>query len=117
MITQSELAQFTGTTQWYQHWLRQFTYTDGVKFLAEKADAYWLVDAIASYQPQLLHDPMLKDFQIWRLIVNEDKSARLVCERDTDDVVVTQNMRYADFPLTEVKLYLAGGVLMLTSEY
>lgn len=119
MITQSDLAQFTGTTQWYQHWLKRFTYTDGVKYLADQAGAYWLLDAIASHQTrQLLSDSMLREFQIWTLTVNlEDKTAKLVCERDTDDVAVTQNIPYTDFPLPEVKLYLTGGVLMLTSEY
>jgi hypothetical protein len=119
MITQADLAQFTGTTQWYQHWLKRFTYTDGVKFLADNAEAYWLLDAIASHQTkQLLSDPMLKEFQIWKLTVNpDDKTAKLVCERDSDDVVLTQDIPYTDFPLAEIKLYLAEGVLMLPSEY
>jgi hypothetical protein len=119
MITQADLAQFTGTTQWYKHWLKRFVYTDGVKYLADEGQAYWLIDAIASHQTkQLLSDPMLKEFQIWTLKVNlEDRTAKLICERDTDDVVLTQEIDYTDFPLAEIKLYLAEGVLMLTSEY
>jgi hypothetical protein len=119
MITQNDLNQFSGTNELYKHWLKQFSYTDGVKFLAERADAYWLVDAIASHQTkQLLSDEMLQEFQIWKLIVNaEDKSARLICERDTEDVVVTQDIPFTDFPLSEIKLYLVARVLMLTSEY
>lgn len=119
MITQSDLAQFTGTTQWFQHWLKRFTHTDGIKYLADQGNAYWLIDAIASHQTkELLSDEMLKEFQIWRLVVNlEDKTAKLVCERDTDDVVVTQNIPYTDFPLSEVKVYLIEEVLMLQSEY
>jgi hypothetical protein len=119
MITQSDLDQFSGTTEWYKHWLNQFTYTDGVKYLADEAKAHWLIDAIASHQTkQLLSDEMLKEFQIWRLIVNtEDKTAKLICERDTDDIAVTQDIPYTDFPLAEVKLYLVAKVLMLPSEY
>jgi hypothetical protein len=119
MITQAELAQFTGTTQWYKHWLKRFVYTDGVKYLAEQGNAYWLIDAIASHQTkQLLEDQMLREFQIWTLKVNlEEKTATLVCERDTDDTVLTQDIDFTDFPLAEVKLYLTEGVLMLTSEY
>jgi hypothetical protein len=119
MITQADLAQFTGTTQWYKHWLKRFTYTDGVKYLAEQCEAYWLLDAIASHQTkQLLSDQMLREFQIWILKVNlEDSTAKLICERDTDDVVLTQDIPYTDFPLAEIKLYLTEGVLMLTSEY
>ncbi len=117
MITRNDLNQFSGTGEHYKHWLKVFTYTDGVKYLADRANAHWLIDAIASHQPPLLRDEMLKEFQIWRLIVNEDKTAKLVCERDTEDVVLTQDIPFTDFPLLEVKLFLVARVLMLPSEY
>ena len=116
MITQSDLNQFSGTSELYKHWLKQFSYTDGVKFLADQANAHWLVDAIASHQPPLLRDEMLKEFQIWKLVVNaEDKTAKLICERDTNDVAVTQDILFTDFPLPEIKLFLVAKVLMLPS--
>lgn len=123
MVTQSELLtnleQYTCTTHHYKHWLNRFVYTDGVQYLAEAAGAYWLIDAIASHQPEAVKDPMLKDFQIWRLTVTQtdtSKSADLVCERDTDDAVITQHIDCTDFPLPEIKFYLENGVLMLPSE-
>ena len=118
MLTQSDLNQFCGSGKSYPHFLKRFTYTDGVKYLAEKANAHWLLDAIASYQQQLLCDPMLQEFQVWKLTINSDNNtALLVCEKDTDDVVVTQDIPYTDFPLPEVRLYLCTKVLMLPSEY
>jgi hypothetical protein len=118
VITEFELNQFSGTSQHYKHFLNQFVYTDGVQYLASEAKAYWLIDAIASHQIPLLKDETLKRFQIWKLVVNlEKKTAKLMCERDVNDVVVTQDIAYTDFPLAEVKLYLATGVLMLPSEY
>lgn len=116
MLTQADLAQFSGTTRYYQHWLRRFVYTDGVHYVAETGGAYWLIDAIASYQPKLFTDPMLQQFQHWKLKVNNQK-AQLVCERDTDDVVLTQDIEFTDFPLDEIRFYLVAGVLMLPSEY
>lgn len=116
MLTKADLAQFTGTTRYYQHWLRQIVFTDGVHYVAETGGAYWLLDAIASYQPKLLTDPMLQQFQHWKLKVNNQK-AQLVCERDTDDVVLTQDIEFTDFPLDEIRFYLVAGVLMLPSEY
>lgn len=115
----SNLAQFSCTTQYYKHWLKRFVYTDGVQYLAEAAKAYWLIDAIASHQPEAVKDSMLKDFQIWKLKVAETdtaKTAELLCERDTDDVAITQHIDYTDFPLPEIKMYLESGVLMLPSE-
>ncbi len=35
----ADLAQFTGTEQWYRHWLGKALYTDGVKFVADQAGA------------------------------------------------------------------------------
>lgn len=123
MVTQSELLtnleRYTCTDQYYKHWLNQFVYTDGVQYLAEAAGAYWLIDAIASHQPEAVKDPMLKDFQIWKLTVTQtanSKTADLVCERDTNNVAITQHIDCTDFPLPEIKLYLENGVLMLPSE-
>ena len=62
----SELASFTGTTQYYPHFLG-LLYTDGIHHLAEHAGAYWLIDAIASWQPEVRS--IEKDFQLWELVV------------------------------------------------
>ncbi len=88
-----------------------------IQYLAEKAGAYWLIDAIASHQPQVLKDSMLQEIQFWKLKVNADQTAQLICERDTGDVFLTQDIGFTDFPLDEIKLYLVSGVLMLPSEY
>ena len=113
---QSGLAYFTGTQNWYKHWLG-LLYTDGIKYLVEEAQCYWLIDAIASYQTRkFLQDEDLRDFQIWRLEV-KDNAGTLICERDTDNEVLRQTIPYTDFPLAEIKLYLSQKVLMLPSEY
>lgn len=118
MLTQANLAQFSGTTRYYQHWLRRLVFTDGVHYVAETGGAYWLIDAIASYQPKLLKDPILQQFQHWILKVDLDnQKAQLICEKDSDDVVLTQDIEFTDFPLDEIRFYLVTGVLMLPSEY
>ena len=44
---QNALPYFTGSEQFYQHPLFQkFIYTDGVKYIADAASAYWLLDHI-----------------------------------------------------------------------
>lgn len=118
MLTQADLARFTGTEKYYQHWLRRFVYTDGVYHVAETGGAHWLIDAIASYQPKLLTDPMLQQFQHWILKVNSNNhTAQLICERDSDDVVLTQDIGFTDFPLAQIRFYVVSKVLMLPSEY
>ena len=108
-----ELTNFTGTEHYYRHWLG-FNYTDGVKFLAEKANCFWLLDAVGSYQ----HTLKDKGFQIWILKVNKDKSAVLEMREDSDTpIIVRQEIKYTDFPMEEITLYFIDGVLILTSEY
>ena len=111
------LKQFTGSTALYKHWLG-FHYTQGVKYLADEAKSYWLIDAICSHQTTsfLNKYPALQEFQIWRLEV-ENNSAVLICEVDTDQQVLTQKIPYTDFPLPEVKLYLIEKVIILPQEY
>jgi hypothetical protein len=47
-LTKADLIQFTGSEHWYHHaMVRDVLYTDGVKYVAETAGAYWLIDEIA----------------------------------------------------------------------
>ncbi|MDB9315613.1 hypothetical protein PN462_21045 [Spirulina sp. CS-785/01] len=129
MLTEANLKQFTGTTQYYRHWLN-FCYTDGVQFLAKEGQAYWLLDAIGSYQPQLRNLPKYQAFQLWFLVVGHEHpviqpqanyQAVLTCWEDTPMVgvepAIRQDIHYTDFPLAQVHLYWQQGVLMLPSEY
>lgn len=89
----------------------------GVKFLAEEARAYWLIDAIALAQPLALRDAWLREFQLWELFVGEDRAATLVCSRDSEDEVFRRRIGYTTFPMAYVKLYVEGRVLLLPSEH
>ena len=123
MITEFDLNQFCGSCTWYRHWTGKLIYTEGAQYLAENAEAYWLIDAIASYQGEevLTRDPSLQEFQVWVLTVHEDQTARLECVAGTGrPPVVAQDIEWTDFPLSEIKLYVCFGeqfCLMLPSEY
>jgi hypothetical protein len=50
-LTHNDLRQFTGSEHWYRHGISRLSlYTDGVKYLAETASAYWFLDEIAIAQ-------------------------------------------------------------------
>ena len=117
---ESAVAHWHGGDSLYQHWMPQrFRYTEGVKLLADKAGAYWLVDAIMSHQVnRALRSVRMKEFQLWELKVNPDASCVLTCREDSDvEPAVTQEIEYTDFPLDYIKLYLEGSILMLPSEH
>ncbi|WP_397194774.1 DUF6876 family protein [Nodosilinea sp. FACHB-141] len=75
-------------------------------------------DAIASWQfdPRIKLNPMLQRIQFWKLTVNPDRSAVLVCGRHLDNVADTYKMPFTDFPLGSVTIYCQSGVLLLPSE-
>jgi len=115
MGLKEELEQFTGTMEYYRYPLG-IIFTDGVKYLADKAGAYWLIDNIASWQVEkkVRNCP----FQIWELKVNKDRTAILTMKEDINEPeLVKQKIPFTDFPLDYQKLYLANGILMLPSEY
>ncbi|MBE9110664.1 hypothetical protein IQ273_14680 [Nodosilinea sp. LEGE 07298] len=119
-ISKADLAQFTGTEAYHYlpHHPQCVVYTDGVKYLAARAGAYWLLDLIAFYQTdeRIKHDESLQGIQFWHLRVNDGQGV-LTCERDKDDVVLTHELHYTDFPLNNITLYVCQKVMMLPSEY
>ena len=115
-FTQAELAQFTGTENWYRHSLaRNVHYTDGMLFVAERAGAYWLIDEIALAQRD---EPALRgeEFQVWTLTV-DGKAAVLRCEDGNGRRLLEKRIEYTDFPEPGIKLYCTDGVIMLPGEY
>ena len=119
-LRESDLTQFCGSSEFFQHWTKRLIYTEGVRYMAEHGGAYWLIDAVASYQPdkRITSRPDLVDFQLWELAVAEDKGAVLTLRSDSDQpAVITQEIPFTDFPLEQIKLYVCNGTLMLTSEY
>jgi len=77
--------------------------------MADIGKAWWLIDAIVSHQPKAMKDTMLRGMQFWTLNVHDDHSATLICERDSGDVAITQEIPYSDFPLDEIKIWLEPG--------
>jgi hypothetical protein len=81
-FTESNLLGFAGTSQYWKNgdiWW-PFVYTDGVQHLAEHSQAFWLLDAIASWQTdrKVKHDVELGRCQFWTLKVGKGHSAELI---------------------------------------
>ena len=111
-LTLADLAQFTGDLERYKHPLNpQVIYTPGVQYLADKAKAYWLIDAIASYfgSPEMnvaqQQDYRLRQMQFWRLTVNGN-SAVLGAEADAgEEPFIRQEIEHTDFPLEKIEIW------------
>lgn len=116
-ISEAELLPFTGTECWYRHTVnRQVRFTDGVKYVADRANAYWLLDEIAMIQmfnKQIAN----KRFQVWKLQVAHDLSAELLCEDGNSRIVYSKEIASTDFPGPGVTLWFIGHTILLPSEY
>jgi hypothetical protein len=116
-LTKSDLNQFTGSENWYRHGInRNILFTDGAKFVADQAGAYWLLDEIAIIQR---HNKRVasEEFQFWKLAVRPDRTATLTCDDGNGTIVFTKEIEYTDFPLDEITLYFTNNVIYLPSEH
>lgn len=113
----NELRQFTGSENWYRHGLvRKILFTDGAKYLADSAGAYWLLDEIALAQ-QFDKAVAAEEFQLWKLNVKADHTAVLACEDGNSNIVLRKELEFTDFPLEEISLYCTDNTILLPSEY
>lgn len=123
-LTKGDLAQFTGTTQWFQHPLcRNVHYTEGVQYVAEHGGAYWLIDKIATLQL----DPKIRaqEFQVWTLAnlqagtlpPGKQPGWWLVATDGDDTTLHTERLDFSDFPLDEISFWVEGDVILLPSEH
>jgi hypothetical protein len=114
------LKEFRGTELYHKHLFpgkSPILLTDGCAFVRDKCQAFWLFDAILSYQT----DKRLKDvpFQIWEL-KNQMKDLFWLLSRRADSgekPILTQRIEFSDFPLDSIKIWVIDKVALLPSEY
>jgi hypothetical protein len=116
-LSEENLRHITGSENWHRFGInRKVLCTDGAKLVADEGGAYWLLDAIAI--AQLCEKAVAaEEFQVWKLQVNADRTANLVCEDGNRNIVYTQHIEFTDFPLAEIKFYFTDNVILLPSEY
>ena len=115
-----ELKMFHGTTEYHKHLFPgkpPIILTDGCNYVRDACKAYWLFDAILSYQCEKI----LRDikFQVWELKrLKLDLTWQLTCREDTGKKpLIIQSIEFSDFPLDYIKIWLVDKVALLPSEY
>ncbi len=108
---QKGLAQCYCSEMYYKNKVLKFQYTEGIHYLWNSCDSYWLLITISSHNRK-------EPFQVWELQKFDDNSALLTMKEDSGlPNIVEQKIPYTDFPLDSIKLYLIDGILLLPSEY
>ena len=116
-ITQNDLAQFSGTENYYRY--HTLLLTDGTFYLAESAECFWLMDVIWSHAMENRWYGK-EDFITCKLTV-QDTVGDIVFDDGNGNILVTQHILFTDFPLAKIELFIVRGesnlVVMLPGEY
>lgn len=101
----------------YYRVMPRLSITDGIRYLADKTNSYWLVTAIYSH---LVTQSIHSEFVVAKLTVSGE-IADLVLDDGNDQVISRQRIDYTDFPLDEISIYCCyqqqDWILLLPSEY
>ncbi len=110
------LAHFTGTARYYRIGRRHLL-TDGTKYLAEEAECFWMMDAIASHVSEI----GTQDWFVQVKVQVHDSQATMIYDDGNGNELARQEIPYTDFPMEAVSLYACWDgeywVIMLPSEY
>ena len=111
----ADLSNFCGTSRWYQHhFAKGMSFTDGVKFFAEKAGSFWLVDLIAfEFFPLLQKDRPFLSIKV----VSKGVSTVITVTDGNETQITCRHIQFSTLMAGTWKFYLTDGVLLLPSEY
>jgi hypothetical protein len=112
----SQLTKFIGTTGYYRI-SRRHLLTDGTKYLAEHAECFWMMDAIASHLSEIGNC----DWFVQVKVIVKDSQATMIYDDGNGREHARQEIPYTDFPLNKITLYACWDgehwVILLPSEY
>ena len=112
----TQLTQFIGTTGYYRI-SRRHLLTDGTRYLAEEAECFWMMDAIASH----LSEIGTADWFVLVRVTVKNGRATMYYEDGNGNEHARQQIPFTDFPIEEIKLFACWDgehwVIMLPSEY
>ena len=115
------LQHFHGTEMFYPIPLLRTRFTDGLNYLANVADCFWLITDTSVIAKSLMDRSGFITIDFKRL--SEEKQnltgyeAEIIYTDGNDTILEKQGYRATDFPLDELRLFFVNDTLMLPSEY
>ncbi|WP_027125856.1 DUF6876 family protein [Gelidibacter mesophilus] len=115
------LQHFHGTEMFFQIPLIRTRFTDGLKYLADVADCFWLITDTSVVAKSLIPRSEFITIDFKRL--SEERQdftgyeAEIIYTDGNDNILEKHGYRATDFPLDELRLYFVNDTLMLPSEY
>ncbi len=105
----------------YQIPLLRTRFTDGLKYLANVADCFWLITDTSVIAKSLMNRSEFVTIDFKRLPEDEQDvtgyEAEIIYTDGNDNILEKHGYRATDFPLDELRLFFVNDTLMLPSEY
>lgn len=114
MSLKQDLEQFTGTERWHKVFpFSSILITDGVKYFADKGEAYWAVCDILATATALKEDFLLAK------VISENGKAVIEYEDGDYNKIEYATAKYprTDLEAGVYKFYITDGIMLLPSEY
>ena len=107
----ANLEQFYGTEHYFTIPLVKYKYTDGVKYFAEEAGAYWLLQEINNMTAKI------NEYFFNIRVISKNNKADIIIDDGNGKVLDKKHIGFTDLPEGEWRFFLTDNVLMIPSEY
>lgn len=107
----ANLEQFYGTENYFTNPLVKYNYTDGVKYFAENAGAYWLLQEINGMTAKV------NEYFFNIKVISKNNKADIIIDDGNGKVLDKKHIGFTDLPEGEWQFFLTDNVLMLPGEY
>ena len=118
---QEHLQRFCGSETAYTIPMFNIRYTEGVKYLAEAAQCYWLITDAAVITKNLKHKSYFLVIYFKRFSKEVQarfhKEAQITYADGNGTILFQQDYELTDLPLDELRLFFVEDMLMLPNEY
>lgn len=115
------LQHFNGSETIYQIPLIRTRYTNGLKYLANAANCYWLITDTSIIAKSLMDKSYFITIDFKRLPAKKQdysgNEAEITYSDGDGTILEKHGYRITDFPLDELRLFFVDNTLMLPSEY
>lgn len=115
------LQHFNGTEIFHQIPLTRTRFTDGLKYLSNVAECFWLITDTSIIAKSLKNKSYFITIDFKRLSekerVEKGFEAIIVYSDGNDTILESHGYQFTDFPLDELRLFFVDDTLMLPSEY
>ncbi|MCF8714683.1 hypothetical protein JM658_07555 [Joostella atrarenae] len=117
----AELQHFVGSEMFFKIPLIGTRFTDGLKYLTNEAECFWLITDTSVIAKSLSKKCSFITIDFKRLSEKEqlEKQCEAIINYSDGDNNIFETHRYnvTNFPLDELRLYFIDDTLMLPSEY